>query len=68
MKDRIGSRVVVNQCPFMANNGHEQAFRLRPLAEPAEIDHVVAFLCSPLASAINGAVPLAYGGMDRSLF
>ncbi len=53
---------------LLANNGHERASRLRPLAEPAEIDHVVASLCSPLASAINGAAPRAYGGMVRSLF
>ena len=48
--------------------GEGRTSLLQRWAEPAEIAHVVAFLCSPLASAINGAAPRADGGMVRSLF
>jgi NAD(P)-dependent dehydrogenase (short-subunit alcohol dehydrogenase family) len=48
--------------------GEGRTSLLQRWAEPQEIAHVVAFLCSPLASAINGAAPRADGGMVRSLF
>ncbi len=48
--------------------GEGRTSLLQRWAEPEEIAHVVAFLCSPLASAINGAAPRADGGMIRSLF
>lgn len=48
--------------------GEGRTSLLQRWAEPAEIANVVAFLCSPLASAINGAAPRADGGMVRSLF
>ncbi|NKB48089.1 MAG: SDR family oxidoreductase [Alphaproteobacteria bacterium] len=48
--------------------GEGRTSLLQRWAEPAEIANVVTFLCSPLASAINGAAPRADGGMVRSLF
>ena len=48
--------------------GEGRTSLLQRWAEPAEIANFVAFLCSPLASAINGAAPRADGGMVRSLF
>ena len=39
----------------------------RRLAEPAEVASVVAFVCSPLASAINGAAVRAEGGVVRCI-
>ncbi len=48
--------------------GEGRTSLLQRWAEPAEIAHMIAFLCSPLASAINGAAPRADGGMVRSLF
>lgn len=39
----------------------------RRLAEPAEVAAVVAFVCSPLASAINGAAVRAEGGVVRCI-
>jgi NAD(P)-dependent dehydrogenase (short-subunit alcohol dehydrogenase family) len=48
--------------------GEGRTSLLRRWARPEEIAAVVAFLCSPLASAINGAAPRADGGMVRSLF
>jgi 3-oxoacyl-[acyl-carrier protein] reductase len=38
------------------------------LIEPAEIAELVAFVCSPLASAINGAALRIDGGIVRSVF
>jgi 3-oxoacyl-[acyl-carrier protein] reductase len=38
------------------------------LIEPVEIAHLVAFVCSPLASAINGAALRIDGGIVRSVF
>ena len=49
-------------------DGEGRTSLLQRWAEPREIADVVAFLCSPLASAINGAAPRADGGMVRSLF
>ena len=48
--------------------GEGRTSLLQRWADPAEIASVVAFLCSPLASAINGAAPRADGGMVRALF
>jgi NAD(P)-dependent dehydrogenase (short-subunit alcohol dehydrogenase family) len=39
----------------------------RRLADPAEVAAVVAFVCSPLASAINGAAVRAEGGVVRCI-
>jgi 3-oxoacyl-[acyl-carrier protein] reductase len=38
------------------------------LIEPVEVAHLVAFVCSPLASAINGAALRVDGGIIRSVF
>jgi NAD(P)-dependent dehydrogenase (short-subunit alcohol dehydrogenase family) len=40
---------------------------LQRFATPAEVAAVVAFVCSPLASAINGAAVRADGGVIRSI-
>lgn len=48
--------------------GEGRTSLLQRWARPEEIAAVAAFLCSPLASAINGAAPRADGGMVRSLF
>ncbi len=40
---------------------------LKRFIEPAEIASVVAFVCSPLASAINGASVRADGGVIKSI-
>lgn len=49
-------------------DGEGRTSLLQRWARPEEIASVVAFLCSPLASAINGSAPRADGGMVRSLF
>lgn len=38
------------------------------LIDPAEIAHAVAFVCSPLAAAINGAALRVDGGIVRTVF
>ena len=48
--------------------GEGRTSLLQRWAQPEEIAAVVAFLCSPLASAVNGSAPRADGGMIRSLF
>ncbi|HEY8650632.1 MAG TPA: SDR family oxidoreductase, partial [Chthoniobacterales bacterium] len=40
---------------------------LKRFIQPDEIASVVAFVCSPLASAINGAAVRADGGVVRAL-
>jgi NAD(P)-dependent dehydrogenase (short-subunit alcohol dehydrogenase family) len=40
---------------------------LQRFIKPEEIAAVVAFVCSPLASAINGATVRADGGVVRSI-
>jgi NAD(P)-dependent dehydrogenase (short-subunit alcohol dehydrogenase family) len=40
---------------------------LQRFATPEEVAAVVAFVCSPLASAINGAAVRADGGVVRSI-
>jgi NAD(P)-dependent dehydrogenase (short-subunit alcohol dehydrogenase family) len=40
---------------------------LQRFAEPAEIAHLVTYLCSPLSSATNGAALRAEGGVVRSI-
>jgi len=40
---------------------------LQRFAKPAEVASVVTFLCSPLASAINGAAVRAEGGVIRAI-
>lgn len=41
---------------------------LRRLAEPAEVASLVAYVCSPLASATNGAALRVDGGIVRACF
>ncbi len=41
---------------------------LKRFIEPKEVGDVVAFVCSPLASAINGAAVRVDGGVIRSMF
>jgi len=48
--------------------GEGRTSLLERFADPDEIANVVTFLCSPNASAVNGAAPRADGGMIRSLF
>lgn len=50
------------------SDGEGRTSLLQRWAKPEEIAAVVAFLCSPLASAINGSAPRADGGMVRALF
>jgi NAD(P)-dependent dehydrogenase (short-subunit alcohol dehydrogenase family) len=40
---------------------------LKRFIQPDEIASVVAFVCSPLASAINGAAVRADGGVVRAI-
>lgn len=40
---------------------------LQRFAEPREVAHLVAFVCSPLAAAINGAALRVEGGIIRSI-
>jgi len=40
---------------------------LKRFIEPDEIANVVAFVCSPLAAAINGAAVRADGGVVRAI-
>jgi NAD(P)-dependent dehydrogenase (short-subunit alcohol dehydrogenase family) len=40
---------------------------LQRFAEPSEVAHFVAYLCSPLASATNGAALRVEGGVVRSI-
>ena len=49
-------------------NGEGRTSLLERWATPEEIATFVTFLCSPSASAINGAALRADGGMIRSLF
>ncbi|MDW3177987.1 MAG: SDR family oxidoreductase [Acidimicrobiia bacterium] len=49
-------------------DGEGSSSLLERWATPAEIANVVTFLCSPRASAINGASTRVDGGMIRSLF
>ena len=49
-------------------SGEGQTSLLERWAKPDEIAAFVTFLCSPKASAINGAALRADGGMVRSLF
>ena len=49
-------------------NGEGQTSLLERWAKPEEIASFVTYLCSPQASAINGAALRVDGGMIRSLF
>ncbi|MEE2760040.1 MAG: SDR family oxidoreductase [Pseudomonadota bacterium] len=49
-------------------DGEGRTSLLQRWADPAEISALVAFICSPRASATNGAALRADGGMLRSLF
>jgi NAD(P)-dependent dehydrogenase (short-subunit alcohol dehydrogenase family) len=40
---------------------------LQRFAEPAEVAHLVTYLCSPLSSATNGAALRVDGGVVRSI-
>jgi NAD(P)-dependent dehydrogenase (short-subunit alcohol dehydrogenase family) len=40
---------------------------LKRFIQPDEVANVVAFVCSPLASAINGAAVRADGGVVRAI-
>ena len=48
--------------------GEGRTSLLQRWARPEEIAAVVVFLCSPLASVVNGSAARADGGMVRSLF
>ena len=50
------------------SNGEGQTSLLERWAKPDEIASFVTYLCSPQASAINGAALRVDGGMIRSLF
>lgn len=65
---------LANQAGQTAEQFVEQFFRearptsiLKRLIDPAEVADVVAFVCSPLASAVNGAAVRAEGGVVRSI-
>jgi len=46
---------------------HETTSLLRRFLEPREVADVAAFLCSPLASGINGTAQRVDGGIVRHL-
>jgi NAD(P)-dependent dehydrogenase (short-subunit alcohol dehydrogenase family) len=65
---------LANQEKLSAEEFEKQFFQsarpssiLKRFIEPAEIASVVAFVCSPLASAINGVSVRADGGVVRSI-
>jgi NAD(P)-dependent dehydrogenase (short-subunit alcohol dehydrogenase family) len=61
-----GHTIAEVQAEYFRNDG--QSSLIQRFAQPEEIADILAFLCSPLSSAINGAALRADGGIIRSLF
>ncbi|MFF9647243.1 SDR family NAD(P)-dependent oxidoreductase [Kitasatospora aureofaciens] len=53
---------------FMESGGHRATSLIQRLITPEEIADLVTYVCSPRASAINGAALRIDGGLVRSVF